>query len=130
MSIVLPNFNRSVVVSRRRSRGGWRSNREGQTARRQQCDRRCALHGSRYARKRSSWRPAPHRHDRSAEMFYVLDGVVQLLSGTDIAKGRPGRRRRGATAPRARVLGRAGIGRGNSNRDCAGRGALPNISGS
>ncbi len=26
----------------------------------------------------------PHGHDRSAEMFYVLDGVVHALSGTEI----------------------------------------------
>lgn len=28
----------------------------------------------------------PHRHDRSAEMFYVLDGGVQLLSGSEIVR--------------------------------------------
>jgi mannose-6-phosphate isomerase-like protein (cupin superfamily) len=28
----------------------------------------------------------PHHHDHSAEMFYVLDGSVQVLSGTDIVK--------------------------------------------
>jgi mannose-6-phosphate isomerase-like protein (cupin superfamily) len=28
----------------------------------------------------------PHRHDHSAEMFYVLDGSVQVLSGTEIVK--------------------------------------------
>jgi mannose-6-phosphate isomerase-like protein (cupin superfamily) len=32
----------------------------------------------------------PHRHDRSAEMFYVLDGVVQVLSGTEIVKAGQG----------------------------------------
>jgi len=26
----------------------------------------------------------PHRHEKSAEMFYVLDGRVQVLSGTEI----------------------------------------------
>jgi len=26
----------------------------------------------------------PHRHDRSAEMFYVLDGSVRVLSGSQI----------------------------------------------
>lgn len=32
----------------------------------------------------------PHRHDKSAEMFYVLDGSVQILSGTDIVKAERG----------------------------------------
>ncbi|WP_326687139.1 MULTISPECIES: cupin domain-containing protein [unclassified Streptomyces] len=27
---------------------------------------------------------APHRHDNSAEMFYVLDGAAQLLSGDQV----------------------------------------------
>ena len=32
----------------------------------------------------------PHRHHHSAEMFYVLDGAVQLLSGTEIVKAEQG----------------------------------------
>ena len=28
----------------------------------------------------------PHRHDRAAEMFYVLDGAAQVLSGTDVVR--------------------------------------------
>jgi quercetin dioxygenase-like cupin family protein len=32
----------------------------------------------------------PHRHHHSAEMFYVLDGLVQILSGTDVLIGEPG----------------------------------------
>ena len=32
----------------------------------------------------------PHRHDHSAEMFYVLDGIVQILSGTEIVKAERG----------------------------------------
>jgi quercetin dioxygenase-like cupin family protein len=32
----------------------------------------------------------PHRHDRSTEMFYVLDGVVRVLSGTEIVKAERG----------------------------------------
>src|SRR5882724_4580843 len=28
----------------------------------------------------------PHRHDHSAEMFYVLDGAVQVLSGAEILR--------------------------------------------
>jgi mannose-6-phosphate isomerase-like protein (cupin superfamily) len=32
----------------------------------------------------------PHRHDHSAEMFYVLDGAVQVLSGSEILKAEQG----------------------------------------
>lgn len=32
----------------------------------------------------------PHRHDNSAEMFYILDGVVDVLSGTDIVRANKG----------------------------------------
>jgi mannose-6-phosphate isomerase-like protein (cupin superfamily) len=32
----------------------------------------------------------PHRHDHSAEMFYVLGGVVQVLSGTEIVRAEQG----------------------------------------
>jgi mannose-6-phosphate isomerase-like protein (cupin superfamily) len=32
----------------------------------------------------------PHRHDRSAEMFYVLGGVVQILSGSSILRAEQG----------------------------------------
>jgi mannose-6-phosphate isomerase-like protein (cupin superfamily) len=32
----------------------------------------------------------PHRHKGSAEMFYVLEGAVEVLSGTDIVKAERG----------------------------------------
>jgi mannose-6-phosphate isomerase-like protein (cupin superfamily) len=32
----------------------------------------------------------PHRHDHAAEMFYVLDGSLQVLSGTEIVKAERG----------------------------------------
>ncbi len=32
----------------------------------------------------------PHRHDRSAEMFYILGGVVQVLSGREILQAEQG----------------------------------------
>jgi mannose-6-phosphate isomerase-like protein (cupin superfamily) len=32
----------------------------------------------------------PHRHDRSAEMFYVLGGVVKVLSGSGIVRAEQG----------------------------------------
>lgn len=32
----------------------------------------------------------PHRHDHSAEMFYVLEGAVEVLSGAEIVRAEPG----------------------------------------
>jgi mannose-6-phosphate isomerase-like protein (cupin superfamily) len=32
----------------------------------------------------------PHRHERSAEMFYILDGRVQVLSGEDVVPAEEG----------------------------------------
>jgi quercetin dioxygenase-like cupin family protein len=32
----------------------------------------------------------PHRHDRSAEMFYVLGGVVKVLSGAGVVRAEQG----------------------------------------
>lgn len=32
----------------------------------------------------------PHTHERSAEMFYVLDGAVRVLSGTEIVSASAG----------------------------------------
>jgi mannose-6-phosphate isomerase-like protein (cupin superfamily) len=32
----------------------------------------------------------PHHHDHSAEMFYILDGSVQVLSGSEIVKAERG----------------------------------------
>jgi quercetin dioxygenase-like cupin family protein len=32
----------------------------------------------------------PHRHEKSAEMFYILDGRVEVLSGIDVVKAEAG----------------------------------------
>ncbi len=32
----------------------------------------------------------PHRHDRSAEMFYVLDGSLRVLSGSEVLSAEAG----------------------------------------
>jgi mannose-6-phosphate isomerase-like protein (cupin superfamily) len=32
----------------------------------------------------------PHRHDKSAELFYVLDGVLDVLSGSDVVRANKG----------------------------------------
>jgi quercetin dioxygenase-like cupin family protein len=32
----------------------------------------------------------PHRHERSAEMFYVLEGAIRVLSGTQVLRAQKG----------------------------------------
>lgn len=32
----------------------------------------------------------PHRHEKSAEMFYILDGRVEVLSGTEVVQAEAG----------------------------------------
>ncbi|HEY4051278.1 MAG TPA: cupin domain-containing protein [Acidobacteriaceae bacterium] len=32
----------------------------------------------------------PHRHERSAEMFYVLNGAMRVLSGTEVVRAEQG----------------------------------------
>ena len=89
MSIVLPNFNRSVVV-----RGAAAEVVGAPTAKVKLLADSSATGGSlstvRVTLEKGADGARPHRHDRSAEMFYVLDGVVQLLSGTEIVRAEPG----------------------------------------
>ncbi len=89
MSIVLPTFNRSVVIrSNHAEVVGSSSARvklladSGATG--------GALSTVQVTLEKSADGARPHRHDRSAEMFYVLGGVVQVLSGNEIVRAEPG----------------------------------------
>jgi mannose-6-phosphate isomerase-like protein (cupin superfamily) len=89
MSIVLPSFDRSVIVRA--------ANAEvvgAPTAKVKLLADSNATGGAlstvRVALEKGADGARPHRHDRSAEMFYVLDGVVQILSGTEIVKAGQG----------------------------------------
>jgi mannose-6-phosphate isomerase-like protein (cupin superfamily) len=85
MSIVLPTFTRSVIV-----RGASAEVVGAPTAKvRLLADSNAtggALSTVQVTLDKGAAGARPHRHDRSAEMFYVLDGVVQVLSGAEIVK--------------------------------------------
>jgi mannose-6-phosphate isomerase-like protein (cupin superfamily) len=89
MSVVLPSFNRSVItraaeaeivgVPSAKIRLLVDSSGTGG-----------ALSTVRVTLEKGADGARPHRHDHSAEMFYVLDGAVQLLSGTEIVRAEQG----------------------------------------
>jgi mannose-6-phosphate isomerase-like protein (cupin superfamily) len=89
MSFVIPKFNRSVVT-----RAADAEIVGGATAKvRLLVDSNAtggALSTVRVTLEKGADGARPHRHDRSAEMFYVLDGAVQVLSGTEIVKAEQG----------------------------------------
>jgi quercetin dioxygenase-like cupin family protein len=89
MSIVLPNFNRSVVV-----RGAAAEVVGAPTAKVKLLADSSATGGAlstvQVTLEKGADGARPHRHDHSAEMFYVLDGVVQVLSGTEIVRAEQG----------------------------------------
>ena len=89
MSIVLPRFDRSVIV-----RVGDAEVVGAPTAKVKLLADSSATGGAlstvQVTLEKGAPGARPHRHDRSAEMFYVLDGVVRILSGTDIVTVGPG----------------------------------------
>ncbi len=89
MSIVLPNFNGSVVV-----RGAAAEVVGNPTAKIKLLADSSATGGVlstvHVTLEKGADGARPHRHDRSAEMFYVIGGVVQLLSGSEIVRAAPG----------------------------------------
>jgi len=89
MSIVLPSFNRSVIV-----RGAQAEVVGAPTAKIKLLADSSATGGALSTVKVTLEKGAdgarPHHHEHSAEMFYVLDGVVQVLSGNEIVKADQG----------------------------------------
>lgn len=89
MSLVLPAFNRSVIV-----RGAEAEIVGAPTAKvtllADSSVTGGALSTVRVTLDKGADGARPHRHDRSAEMFYVLGGVVQVLSGADIVRAEEG----------------------------------------
>lgn len=89
MSIVVPKFDRSVVV-----RGAAAEVVGAPTAKVKLLADSSATGGAlstvRVTLEKGADGARPHRHDKSAEMFYVIDGALQVLSGTDVIKAGPG----------------------------------------
>jgi mannose-6-phosphate isomerase-like protein (cupin superfamily) len=89
MSIVLTSFDRSVIV-----RGASAEVVGAPTAKVRLLADGSATGGAlstvQVTLEKGADGARPHRHDRSAEMFYVLDGVVQILSGAEIVRAEEG----------------------------------------
>src|SRR5579884_2532819 len=89
MSIVIPEFDRPVVVhSPRAEVVGSESARVTLLA--DSSSTGGALSTVRVALEKGAHGARPHRHDHSAEMFYVLDGVVDVLAGREIVRAEGG----------------------------------------
>ena len=89
MSIVLPKFDRSTIVR------GAEAEVVGASAAKVKllADSSAtggALSTVQVTLDKGADGARPHRHEHSAEMFYVLDGVVQILSGDRIVRARRG----------------------------------------
>jgi quercetin dioxygenase-like cupin family protein len=89
MSIVLPSFKDSVVV-----RGASAEVVGSSTAKVKLLADSSATGGAlstvHVTLEKGADGARPHRHDHSAEMFYVLGGVVQVLSGSEIVRAEHG----------------------------------------
>ena len=89
MSFVFPSFDRSVIA-----RGAGAEVVGGSTAKVRLLVDSSATGGAlstvRVSLEKGADGARPHRHDRSAEMFYVLDGAVQVLSGSEIVEAEQG----------------------------------------
>ena len=89
MSVVIPRFDRSVVV-----RGAAAEVVGAPTAKVKLLADSSATGGAlstvHVTLEKGADGARPHRHDRAAEMFYVLDGVVQVLSGSEIVRAEEG----------------------------------------
>ena len=89
MSLVLPSFDRSVIA-----RAAGVEVVGGSAAKVtllvDSSTTGGALSTVRVSLERGADGARPHRHDRSAEMFYVLDGAVRVLSGSEIVEAEQG----------------------------------------
>jgi mannose-6-phosphate isomerase-like protein (cupin superfamily) len=89
MSFILPSFDRSVIT-----RAADAEIVGGSPAKVTLLVDSSATGGAlstiRVALEKGADGARPHRHDHSAEMFYVLDGAVDVLSGAGIVKAEQG----------------------------------------
>jgi mannose-6-phosphate isomerase-like protein (cupin superfamily) len=89
MSVIIPNFERSAIV-----RGATAEVLGAPDIRVRLLADSSATGGALSTVRVSLGKGAdgarPHHHKKSAEMFYILDGRVEVLSGTDIVKAEAG----------------------------------------
>ncbi|MEE4490148.1 cupin domain-containing protein [Streptomyces sp. BE230] len=89
MSLVLPDFSSSVIV---RSADAEMVGGAPTTIRllADSSETGGALSTQRVTLTGGADGARPHRHDNSAEMFYMLDGAAQFLSGDEVVTAEPG----------------------------------------
>jgi mannose-6-phosphate isomerase-like protein (cupin superfamily) len=89
MSVIFPEFKRSVVV-RGASAEVVGSSSAKVTLLADSSATSGALSTVRVNLEKGADGAHPHRHDRSAEMFYILDGALRILSGRELIRAGPG----------------------------------------
>jgi mannose-6-phosphate isomerase-like protein (cupin superfamily) len=89
MSIAFPHFDRSVVVHGADAEVVGPSNAKVKLL----TDSKTtggALSTVHVTLEKGADGARPHRHERSAEMFYVLNGAMRVLSGSEVVKAEQG----------------------------------------
>jgi mannose-6-phosphate isomerase-like protein (cupin superfamily) len=89
MSIVIPNFDRTAIVRSAKAEVLGAPNGKV-TLLADSSATGGALSTVRVSLEKGADGARPHRHEKSAEMFYILDGRVQVLSGEDIVTAEGG----------------------------------------
>ncbi|MEV7246404.1 cupin domain-containing protein [Streptomyces sp. NPDC093248] len=89
MSLFVPEFDETVIV---REVGAEVVGRAPVTVRllADSCATGGALSTQRVTLREGADGARPHRHDNSAEMFFLLDGAADILSGDDVVTAGPG----------------------------------------
>ncbi|HEX4770478.1 MAG TPA: cupin domain-containing protein [Bryobacteraceae bacterium] len=82
MSVVVPNFDRPAIARASTAEVLGAPNVKV-TLLADNCATGGALSTVRISLEKGADGARPHRHEKSAEMFYILDGRVQVLSGED-----------------------------------------------
>jgi quercetin dioxygenase-like cupin family protein len=89
MSVVVPRFERSAIVRAAEAEVVGAPNVKVKLLA-DSSDTGGALSTVRVSLQKGADGARPHRHEKSAEMFYVLDGRVQVLSGAEIVSAEAG----------------------------------------
>ena len=89
MSVIIPNFERSAVIHAAEAEVVSAPNVKVRLLA-DSSDTGGALSTVRVSLAKGADGARPHRHEKSAEMFYILDGRVQVLSGTDVIRAEAG----------------------------------------
>jgi quercetin dioxygenase-like cupin family protein len=89
MSVIIPNFEHSAIVRGADAEVATAPN-VNITLLADSSATGGALSTIKVTLKKGADGARPHRHEKSAEMFYILGGRVELLSGSDVIKAEAG----------------------------------------